>query len=366
MAEQEQEQNRSEKATPYKLREAKKRGQVSKSMEVNSFAMLCAALGLLYFAGSGFGQGQLELSSALMRNAHYIQIEGSSPIALGEIIRDFLFDLYWPVVAVAVTVAIAANMFQTGPVFSFFPLKPDIQRMNPVKGFKRVFSKRLIYETGKTLVKFTLFAGVAYLSISNLMPMLISLVDVAPQSYGGILRELMSRLMFQLLLVALLVALFDVMYTRWDFAEQMRMSRREVKEEVKRREGDPMQRAKRRELQKEAVKRAGAARRVPDADVLITNPTHLAIALHYDADTMIAPAVIAKGAGSLAEKMREVAFRSGVPIVENKVLARRLFRDTGIDEGVPDEVFPIVAKLMAWAWLLRRHREARNSGGQIV
>lgn len=364
MARQEQEQNRTEKATPFKLREARKRGQVSKSLEINSFAMLCAALGLVYFAGSGFAQGQLELSSALLRNAHHLRLEGNSTVALAELIRDHLFGVYWPVVAVAVVVAIAANVFQTGPVFSVFPLKPDIQRLNPVNGFKRIFSKRLLYETGKTLVKFVLFAGVAWLSISAVLPSLVSLVDVAPQSYGGILRQLMGQLMFQLLLVALLVALFDLMYTRWDYAQQMRMSRRELKEEIKRREGDPLVRARMRELQKEAIKRAGAIRRLPDADVLITNPTHLAVALHYDADTMIAPAVIAKGAGKLAESMREAAFRAGVPIVENKTLARRLFRETGIDESVPDDLYPVVAKLMAWVWLLRRHRQAAVAGGR--
>jgi flagellar biosynthetic protein FlhB len=355
---QEQEQNRTEQATPFKLREARRRGQVAKSLEINSFAMLCVALALVYFAGAGFGQGQLELSSALLRNAHRIQLEGAGTVALAVAIRDFLFGVYWPVVALAVVVAIAVNVFQTGPVFSFHPLKPDVQRLNPVNGFKRIFSKRLVYETGKTLLKFGLFAGVAWLSISSLMPVVIPLVDVAPQSYGGILRQLMGQLMFQLLLVALLVALFDLMYTRWDFGQQMRMSRRELREEIKRREGDPLVRAKMRELQKEAVKRAGATRRVPDADVLITNPTHLAVALHYDAERMIAPAVIAKGAGTLAGKMREVAFRSGVPIVENKALAQRLFRETGIDESVPDDLYPVVAKLLAWVLLLRRHREA--------
>jgi flagellar biosynthetic protein FlhB len=169
--------------------------------------------------------------------------------------------------------------------------------------------------------------------------------------------------MFQMMLVVLFVALLDLMYTRWEFSQKMLMSRREVKEEVKRREGDPMLRAKQREIQKEAVKRAGSTRRVPDADVLITNPTHLAIALHYDADTMTAPAVIAKGAGTLALKMREVASRHGIPIVENKTLARKLFRESGIDDGVPDDLFPVIAKLMAWVWMLKRHKEAAAQGG---
>jgi flagellar biosynthetic protein FlhB len=360
MAEQEQEQNRSEPATPFKLREARKRGQVAKSTEINSFAMLCAALGILYFIGGRLAQGQLELSSQLLANSHRVVLEGRSAAALFEMVTYDLLGVYWPIIAIAVVVAIAANVFQTGPVFSLFPIKPDVQRLNPVQGFKRLFSKRMLFEAIKTLTKFSILGVAVYQAIVALLPELLTLIDIPPQSYGHFLLTHARQLMFQLLLLLLLVALFDLAYNRWDFAQRMRMSRRELKDEVKRREGDPQIRAKLRQLQKEAVKRAGALLRVPEADVLITNPRHLAVALHYDGDTMTAPQVIAKGGGELARKMREVAYRYRIPIVENKSLARQLFRQTGIDEQVPEELYPIVARLMSWVLMARRRHEAMD------
>lgn len=353
----EQEQNRNEPATPFKLREARKRGQVAKSTEVNSFAALCAAMGILYFLGDSLGQGQLELSSQLLGNAHRIVLEGSSAAALFEMVAHQLLGIYWPVLAIAVTVAIAANVFQTGPVFSFFPLKPDIQRMSPVQGFKRLFSKRLLFEAIKTLVKFTILGVAVYQSIVAFLPKILTLMDIPPQSYGHFLLTHGRQLMFQLLLLLMLVALFDLAYNRWDFGKRMRMSQREMKDEVKRREGDPQLRAKLRQLQKEAVRRASALQRVPEADVLITNPQHLALALHYDGETMVAPKIVAKGAGELALKMREVASRHHIPIVENRTLARKLFRHAGINETVPEDLYPVVARLMSWVLLMRRHRE---------
>jgi len=353
----EQEQNRSEPATPYKLREARKRGQVAKSIEVNSFAALCGAMGILYFLGERLGQGQLELSARLLGNAHRVVLEGPSAAALFEMLAYDLIGIYWPIIAIAVTVAIAANIFQTGPIFSFFPIKPDIQRLNPVQGLKRLFSKRLVFEAVKTLVKFTILGVAVYQSIATFLPKILTLIDMPPQSYSHFLLTHGRQLMFHLLLLLLLVALFDLAYNRWDFAQRMRMSRRELKEEVKRREGDPQIRAKLRQLQKEAVQRAKALQRVPEADVLITNPQHLAVALHYDGQTMMAPQVIAKGAGELALKMRQVASRHHIPIVENRTLARKLFRHTGIDEDVPEELYPVVARLMSWVLLMRRRRD---------
>lgn len=360
MAQQEQEHDRSEPATPHKLREAKRRGQVPKSAEINSLFMLGGALAILYFMGEKLIQGQLELSAAWLGGAHRVVIEGATPVGVFDELLHQLLAIYWPLLAVVVVIAAGANLLQTGGVFSFFPLKPDVQRLNPVAGLKRLFSKRMLFEAGKTLVKLFLLSVVIYLSISALLPALISLVDVNPDSYAQFLLAHAREIVFQLLLVILMVALADLAFTRWEFGANMRMSRRELKEEVKRREGDPMVRAKRRELQREAARRTGALNKVPEADVLITNPTHLAVALHYDRETMRAPTVLAKGAGDLALKMREVAYLNRVPVVENKTLARRLFRQAGIDEAVPEDLYPVVARLMAWVWMLRRQRDARS------
>lgn len=354
----EQEQDRTEKATPFKLREARKRGQVAKSLEINSLLLLTVALAVSYFLGEKFITGTLNLSRRLLAGSGQWHLDQATVVTFFDLSYQAVLSIFWPFVAVVMITGILANMFQTGPVFSFFPLKPDMNRLNPVKGFKRLFSKKLLFESLKTLIKIFIFAVILYFAIAALLPKLMALIDTNHRAYPPILIDHARSLTYKFLLAILLVALLDLVYTRWDYAKQMRMSRRELKEEVKRREGDPQVRAKRRELQKEAVKRAGAVQKVPDADVLITNPTHLSVALKYDRATMQTPQIIAKGAGDLALKMRTVANKHRVPMVENKPLARVLFTKGEIGEGIPESQFPAVAKILAWLFLQREARLA--------
>ncbi|MES9851148.1 MAG: flagellar biosynthesis protein FlhB [Candidatus Thiodiazotropha sp. L084R] len=346
MAEQQTEQDRTEPATPTKLRDAKRRGQVNKSLEVNSLFLLSLGVALSYLFGQRMVSMQLEMSQQLLSNAHRIALDPVHAMLLFEQVVDQMVLIFWPAMAALISMAVIMNIAQTGPVFSFFPLKPDMSRINPVSGFKRLFSTKLLFEFIKTLIKLILFSGILYFAIASLLPSLISLLDYDPDGYPVYIATNVNLIVFKLLAVILLVALLDLLYTRWDFAKRMRMSRREIKEEVKRREGDPQIRAKIKELQREAAKRAGSLRRVPEADVLITNPTHLSIALTYHRGSMSAPRVIAKGAGELAWKMREVARLHQVPLVENKHLARRLFRSVDIDHPINEELYPIVAKIL--------------------
>ncbi len=188
-------------------------------------------------------------------------------------------------------------------------------------------------------------------------------MDRDPQTFAPFLLDSARGLVFKLLIALLVVALIDLLYTRWDYARQMRMSRREIKEEVKRREGDPHVRAKLRELQKEAAKRAGSLQRVPEADVLITNPTHLAVALRYERHEMAAPVVLAKGAGEHAARMRELAGRHRVAVVEDRPLARALYRGVGVDQAIPEEFYPAVAGILARVF---RARQAQRQPAGVV
>lgn len=358
-----QEQDRTEPASPHKLREAHKRGQVAKSLEINSFLLLGVVLMVTYFMGEDFIAEQLHLSKVLLSEAVHLDLDEKTVLGLFKYTFTFLLSALSPLVAAIMLVGILANMLQTGPVFSFHPLKPDLNRLNPVNGFKRIFSKKLLFESVKTIVKMSLFGVILYFAIVSLLPKLFALIDTSPQAYPILLMEHGRSLAYKLLLAIVLIALLDLVYSRWDFGQQMRMSRRELKEEVKRREGDPQIRARRRQLQKEAVNRAGAMKRVPDADVLITNPTHLSVAIQYDRDTSRAPIVVAKGAGELAAKMREIARQHSVPKVENKTLARALFLNVNLDEAVPESLYPTVAKILAWIYL---QREQKNTVDRLT
>ncbi len=339
--------DKTEPATPFKREEARRRGQVAKSLDTNSVFILAAALVSFALWGRQFITAGASVFRRLLGSADTVSF---APGAL----RNWLTETFVEVVAtfaplflLLIGVGILSNLVQTGPIFSFHPLKPDPQRLNPAQGFKRIYSAKALFETGKSLLKLGLFATVAYTAIWHLLPGIIALSAVDPKSYPLQLLGYGESLAFKLVLAILLIALLDLAYVRWDYARKMRMSRREQKEEVKRREGDPHIRAKRRELQREAAKRSGSLRRVPDADVLITNPTHLAIALKYERGRALAPRCIAKGAGETALRMREMARRHGVTMIEQRPLARALFDEVDIDGLIPESLYEPVARIYA-------------------
>lgn len=360
MADREQEQNRSEPATPFKLREARERGLVAKSPELNGIAALLAFVALLAAAGPALLQRQLRVDAALLGQAYLPGFSESSAAALVSTLLLETLGMLAPVFAVLVAAGLIASLVQTGPVFSFQPLKPDPQRINPVAGLKRLFSRRLLFELVKGLLKLALFGYALYAILQALMPLLLGMAQTDPAAYARIGLDTVAGLLLKLALLMLLVALLDVAYVRWDYARQMMMSRRELREEAKRREGDPKIRARIRELQREMRKRAKSLRRVPEADVLITNPRRLAVALAYRAGEMAAPQVLAKGAGELAARMRLMARRHAVPVVENRRLARRLFLESQIDGPIPQAAFAEAARVLAWVYALRGLRQAQE------
>jgi len=349
----EQEQSRNEQATPFKLREARKRGSVAKSLELNSLFILAGFLVCMQLWGWQIIQQQLSLDREIFGQAHEVAFQASSIFSWLMAILVKLTYIVAPLFLTLLVIGLVANIAQVGFVFSTFPLKPDADRINPISGFKRIFSVKLLFEAIKNLIKIALFGTVLYFALKKMMPSLLELLYVNPVSYVRRGLDSMNAVIFKLLLMLLLVALADFVYTRWDYGNRLKMSRREIKEEVKRREGDPRIRSRIRELQGETLKRSKALKRVPDADVLITNPTHLAVALLYKRGEMQAPKVIAKGAGELAEKMKFVARQHKVPVVENKMLARALFREVDFDGCVPSALFPVVAKLLIWVYAMR-------------
>lgn len=342
-----EEQDKTEQATPYKREEARRRGQVAKSVEVNS--LLIVGAGLL-----GTSLWSWHLIAAGTRGARRLLAESATlPVNLPGL-RLWMSSLAWQVFSAVIPFllllaagGVLANLAQTGPIFSGHPLKPDVQRLNPVQGFKRLWSARALFEAGKSLLKLVLFSAVAYEAIRGLLPALLAMLGEQPRHYPQRVLDFGQSLGFRLLLAMLLIAVIDVAFVRWEYARKMRMSRREQKEEVKRREGDPHVRGRRRELQREAAKRSGALRRVPDADVLITNPTHLAVALKYERGRSPAPRCIAKGAGEIALRMRAIASRRGVMILERRSLAHALFDEVAIDGFVPESLYEPVARVYA-------------------
>lgn len=347
------EQNRTEQATPFKLEEARKRGSVAKSVEIGALVTTAGALLLAWAWGRDLLDAQLRLSAAVLGQAHLLTFE---PGTLSRWLLQLLAEaaqLLVPLFVVVGVLAILASLLQTGPVFSFFPLKPDLKRLDPLAGLKRLFSKRVLFELIKSTVKLSLFGALAWFLARDVAGELMELLASSPARYARDVLDLALRVAFKVLGLLAVMALVDLLYTRWQYAAQMRMSRREVREEVKQREGDPRIRARMRELRNELVRRARALRRVPEADVLITNPVHIAVALRYRREEMHAPVVVAKGSGELVEHMKALARRHRVPVVENRSLARRLFAQAEVEQAIPETLFPPVARLLSWIYARR-------------
>jgi flagellar biosynthetic protein FlhB len=355
MAEQ-QDLDRSEEATPYKLEKARERGQVSKSADVVSAVVFTMAVAYFYWKGWDGLVAQFRYDQALLIQAG--RVDGTAASLwwlLATILRDTGAALA-PFLGALVITAIVANVMQTGAVLSFEPVKADFSRLNPVNGFKRLFSMRTVFEGARAVVKLLLLALVVYQAIRSLTPQFPQLAAMPPGQLARTLAADVAGAGMKIALVLCLIAVVDFAYSRREFTKKMRMSRRELKDEHKNREGDPRIRARLRELRREAVRRAMAARKTSTADVLLTNPTHVAVALRYVDGQMAAPQVVAKGAGALAAVMRQIAARHRIPVVQSPPLARELFHTLEVDEQVPPTLYADVARILVWVFAMRQRQ----------
>ncbi len=357
----EQDLDRNESATPFKLEKARERGQVAKSPDLVS--TLVFAVAAVYFAWQGelLLRSQFQFDHALIMQATRLDASGAS---LWPLISHMLhggLHLLAPGFAALMLAGIAGNLVQTGPVFSADPIKMDWQRLNPKNGLERVFSMRTIFDCARACIKLLLLCFIAYLALRALFPHFYGLASMSALGYTKTLLADMARLGLQMALILGLIAALDFLYTRHEFAKRMRMSRRELKDEYKHREGDPRIRARMRELRREQLKKSLAIRNTPGADVLITNPTHIAVALKYVQNEMASPQLIAKGSGKLAAAMREIAAHHRIPVVQNPPLARLLYRELDVEHHVPPHLYAEVARIIVWIFAMRERMQPSRS-----
>jgi len=354
----EQDLDRNAEATPYKLQKAKEKGQVAKSADVVSAVVFAVAVVYLTWQGWDAMRSQFRFDQAML-----IQAGQANAAMLWPAVTRAMVDTFaWlaPFFASIMLAAIVANMAQTGPVLSFDPVKADFDRLNPVNGFKKVFSMRTLFDLGRALVKLALLLGVAYLALQALAPQFYNLASLSPLGHLKTLLDDVSSLGLKMVMIVGAIALIDLIFTKREFAKKMRMSARELKDETKNREGDPRVRARMRELRREMRKRSQSLCQTKNADVLLTNPTHVAVALRYVHGQMASPQVMAKGAGFLAAAMRQIAARHGIPVVQSPSLARRLFKELDVNHHVPQHMFAEVARIIVWVFAMR---ERQTAGG---
>ncbi len=346
-------QEKTEKATGKKLSEARKKGQVAQSKEISSVMIMMTALGIFYFGGSWMFWHLSGLITGVYQNIGSLRLTTISDASAFSL--EIGYQLATVLLPVLIPIAIAgliANILQVGFQMNTEAMKPKFSKLNPISGMKRFVSLKSLVETGKSILKIIFIGGIAYLLVKSDIQEFPILIQ---QEVGQILvfiARVSLKVLFFVCLAMIVLAVIDYIYQRWQHAQDLKMTKQEVKDEQKQTYGDPKVKARIRSVQLEMARRR-MMEAVPEADVVITNPTHLAIALKFDAREMMAPRVLAKGAGHIAQRIREIAIEHQIPIVEEKPLARALFKMVEIGEYIPAELYRAVAEVLAYIYRLK-------------
>ncbi len=346
-------QEKTEPASDRKREEARRKGKVARSVELNSALVLLFGLMILYAGGTVLASGMADIArTAFMRSGSLaVNAENVHALVGGGVVR--LGMLLAPVIFGIMVVGLASSYMQVGFVYSPEVLRPTFDKLNPFKGIQKILvSRRSAMELGKSLAKVAVVGMVSYWAIEDVIAESPLLVDSDPVAVMGYLGSAAYGLGMKAGLAFLVLAVADYFFQRFEHERDLKMSKEEVKEETKSTEGDPAVKGRIRSIQRRIAYRRMMAD-VPKADVVVTNPTHLAVALKYDAEEMHAPTVVAKGADLVALKIREIATANSVPIVEDKPLAQTLFRSVEIGQEIPEKLFQAVAQLLASIYRLK-------------
>ncbi|QGG48186.1 flagellar biosynthesis protein FlhB [Heliorestis convoluta] len=346
---------KTEKATPKKKQDARKKGQVAKSQEINSALILLVTFITLFFLGQYTMDGIQRLTSHILGVVTGVTLTPTTVLAIGLDVTILSALLVAPFLLVAMVAGITASYLQVGFLFSTEAIKVKWNRINPLSGFKRIFSKRALVELLKSLLKVTFVGYVVYMVIMENLYIFPKMIGMDIATAVSIMAKIGFDVGWRVALLLIFVAAIDLWYQRYSHEESIKMSKQEVKDEHKQAEGDPQIRSKIRQRMREAAMRR-MMQELPQADVVITNPTHFAIALKYDGTSMTAPRVIAKGQDFLAQKIKEVAQAHGIPMVEDKPLAQTLYRTVDIGQQVPAELFQAVAEVFAFVFRLKQKK----------
>jgi flagellar biosynthetic protein FlhB len=344
--------DRTEEPTPKRRSEAREKGQVARSRDLSASLVLITGMGVLAFWGSSMGTR----SSALVRSA----LEGLRPGLVTPAYLPVLFlnyslalgQLLAPLWMVLVVTAILANYLQGGWIFSTTRVTPDFSKLQFFGGLKRLFSGNSLVELAKAMAKVTFIGMVVYAFFKGRLMELMPLVHQDSHQLLSFLRSSSFQVATRVVFLLLALGILDYFYQRYKFNKNLRMTKQEVKDEMRQSEGDPKVKARLKSLMRQLASRRMMAA-VPEADVVVTNPTHLAVALKYDSTTMIAPQVVAKGRGFVALKIIALAKEAGVPRVENRELARSLFRAVEVGGTIPTDLYRAAAEVLAYIYSLK-------------
>jgi flagellar biosynthetic protein FlhB len=345
-------QEKTEKATPRRRLKARDEGRVAKSMELNSALIILLGGMALYLMGTHLSGNLKELMQYTMANAPLIAVSDPTFAKMfGDNMLRFFITL-GPVFAVMVVIGFGANVLQIGFRVSPKAMEPKFEKLNVLKGLKRLVSMQSLVKLVRDTIKLAAIGLVAYLAIASEFEDFFLLPDMSVQQLAVTMLKMSMWIAMKIGAAILVIAVIDFIYQKYEFEKSIRMTKQEVQDELKDTEGSPQIKARVRQIRREAARKR-MMDGVPTADVVITNPTQLAVALKYDQEMMNSPQVVAKGERLIAKKIREIAKAHGIPIVEDKPLARSLFKMCDIGDLVPEKLYRAVAEVLAYVYRLK-------------
>ncbi len=349
---QEDDSQKTEEPTPKKLEDSRKKGQVALSREVNNWVMLFTGTIVVLVIAPPMLIKMTAFMRSFIERAHLMPaMDGGIGAVLGTSFWEVISMLVLPLLILLIA-AFLGPFLQIGPLFAPEVIKPDFSKISLGKGFKRLFSLRSVMEFVKGILKIGIVGAISVILLYPFYDSVDHMIGLPMPIMMQEMQWLMVRLLSGILLVLLVVAVADLVYQRYEHYKKMRMSKQELKDEYKQTEGDPHVRAKLRQLRQEKA-RTRMIQAVPEADVIITNPTHYSLALKYDPEEMDAPVLIAKGVDDLAMRIREVAKETDIPLYENRPLAHVLYDTVEVDEVIPPEHYQAVAEVISYIFQLK-------------
>ena len=354
MADDEQQEERTEEPTEKRRREFREEGKVAQSQEVNTALLFSAVLLLWYFYLPDFWERMQSFLAYFWREAGTFAITPDSVVHLLVLSLKRFAVLLWPFLLTALIIGIAATAVQIGWLFTLKPLQPKASKMNPIKGAQNLVSKKALFEVVKSLMKIAMVAIIVATTVMANMEKLLALSQASLGESLALFVQLAGVILLKCALALLIVAVLDYLYQRHEMEEQMKMTKKELQDENKETEGDPELKKKMKSVQKEMANKRMMAE-VPESDVVITNPTHVAVALTYRRDEMDAPQVRAKGTDHLARRIRSLAQENDVPVIQNPPLAQAL-NNVEVGDSVPQDMYKAVAEILAYVYNLKGQR----------
>lgn len=340
---------KTEKATPKKRQDSRKKGQVAKSQDINTAVNLIAVFGILAIMGPYMYEQIVDLMTDFFQHKMLEKITEENIQAMLIEILKVMGLILAPIFAVAVVAGVISNIMQVGFMFSTESIQFKLDKLDPIKGAKRIFSIRAIVELLKSILKISIVGFVAFYVLFNRMDEMMVLTQVSVSEAMVLIVDISYKVGLYAAVALFCIAILDYMYQKYDFEKNIRMSKQDIKDEYKNSEGDPLIKSKIKQKQRQmAMQRM--MQEVPNADVVITNPTHFAIALKYDEKKADAPLVVAKGVDFVAQKIKYIAKENAVVMVENRPLARALYDQTEIGQAIPEEFFKAVAEILAFVY----------------